>query len=419
MKKKLLLILCAALTVSLLTVGCASSGSTGNTSGSETEQTGDEPDASEETAKAESVVEEIPEDDDPVIVIDVSAYDSEDGSAIRQADESDPTHGMSVNLEGTTQVDPDKDLDDPTTDASLIPSEEGNLETVDAEEVKKEEQLDPKSDKVTQIVIFGDSQFGNFRDDSGAATWIQHYCKARVFNCAQGGTTAALYNEDDDLANWDSRSFVGMAHVAAGDVSPEFIKKYNEEAYSVIANVEDFALTDYFIVEYGVNDFMNSVPLWSDSYADPKTYTGALTIGIQILQKAFPKSKIILVSPNYAQFFSSSDHSYLGDGNILNNGYAVLRDYSNACCGIAGEFDNVISVDSYDWMKIWSGNAQEYLLDGIHLNNNGRIRFARLISRFIVRDEGFYDFGQAKVEAPDLDFDILGQELESLNIPTE
>ena len=51
----------------------------------------------------------------------------------------------------------------------------------------------------------------------------------------------------------------------------------------------DFSNTDYFVIEYGMNDFLSGIPLNDeDDIYDEYTYVGALRIAIQRLRDSFP-----------------------------------------------------------------------------------------------------------------------------------
>ncbi len=312
--------------------------------------------------------------------------------------ETEIPEGAVVFQEGDLKMDTEnlpEDIEDPGEEAIKVDTEEAG--------------------GVGQIVIFGDSQFGNFKNPSGADAWIECYTQGKVYDLAVGGTTATMIdaNPDDDPENWHSRSLLGMVYAVCGRISPDYLKDYDggDDEYAIFKSC-DFSKTDYFIIEYGVNDFMNKVKM--SALYDPRTFIGALRRACWLLGDTYPDAKIVLVGPNYAQFFSASTGEYLGDGNNLHNGEAFLWEYSNQEKALAEEV-GAIWVDSYNWMRIGPTNGHEYLLDGIHLNNPARRRFAMLISRFIARDAGYYDFGQALVEAPEIDFDQLDQELLSID----
>ena len=112
------------------------------------------------------------------------------------------------------------------------------------------------SDATMQIVVIGDSQFGNYKGYDGLASLVSQYCHANVYNLAIGGTTAAVQLTDgQDMRSWDSDCGLGMTYAIVGDVPADFLQNYSSIDYQrkVFAGC-DFSKTDVFVVEYGVND---------------------------------------------------------------------------------------------------------------------------------------------------------------------
>ncbi len=67
------------------------------------------------------------------------------------------------------------------------------------------------SDATMQIVVIGDSQFGNYKGYDGLASMVSQYCHANVYNLAIGGTTAAVQLTDgQDMRSWDSDCGLGL-----------------------------------------------------------------------------------------------------------------------------------------------------------------------------------------------------------------
>lgn len=411
-------LLSIAIAASLL-AGCADAGSESSQNAKDAVSTGasvytDEKSVETEEAEGTSAEEK---EDQSASGTEQSENSGNEESTASLAEQDDDFHAPWENAE-EKEYDIEIPEDAVIIDTSELqdPTDQEEAERVlSQEEISNEAEIAEIDEKtgIGQIVIFGDSQFGNFKNPSGADAWIECYTQSKVYDLAVGGTTAAMIdaNPDDDPNTWESRSLVGMTYAAIGRISPEFLKQYDEEEYELFKSC-DFSKTDYFIIEYGVNDFMHGVQIWGDY--NPRTYLGAIHSSVDLLKSAYPDAKIVIVGPNYAQFFSSSTGEYLGDGNILHNGVGFLFQYSGALAGLAGDM-HTIWVDAYNWMRIGPENAYEYLLDGIHLNNPARRRFAALISRFIARDAGYYNFGQAKVEAPDIDFGALDEELLSID----
>lgn len=247
------------------------------------------------------------------------------------------------------------------------------------------------ADATMQIVVIGDSQFGNYKGYDGLAYQISQYCDANVYNLAIGGTTAAVpLTQGQDLQSWESDGGLGMTYAIVGDVSPDFLQQYSEIDYQrkVFAGC-DFSKTDVFVVEYGVNDFMSKIPI-DDSANPSKAYRSALQTIIYRLRSTFPDSAIVICGPSYAQFFDNG--TYVGDSNTLDYGYGTLYDYSQAAGNLVSTINqgNVSFMNPYVNLGIDASNAKDNLLeDGIHMSPENRKKYAQMLSRVIIRSQGY------------------------------
>lgn len=228
-----------------------------------------------------------------------------------------------------------------------------------------------------QIVVFGDSIWdGNRGDETGIAYQVMKYMNANIYNCAIGGTRASLPEGDteDDYENWTSSSLIGMVNIALGNVTTDFLGDYM--ARTVLDQV-NFAETDYFILAYGINDFLSGAPLNKDRLTDPHTYGGALRFAVDRLRTNFPNAQILIVSPHYCQFYR--DGFMYTDGNMKNTGYGTLYDYAQVARNVAETYQTLF-IDAYNTMGIDTYTAEQYLEDGIHLTKEGRELYAKAVS---------------------------------------
>lgn len=243
-----------------------------------------------------------------------------------------------------------------------------------------------------QIVFMGDSILESSNEFDNISTLVAENCNAKVYNMAIGGTTAALladYRYDFD--NWRSCSLLGIVNAILGNIDGSIFDGYPPE--SVLKEC-DFDQTDYFVIEYGVNDFLAGVPK-SRYPADgvildidgANTYVGALEGAVMQLHERFPNAQIILIAPHYCQFFDK-DHIYLGDAYSLDYGEGRLIDYARVCLNVGERHkeDGVIMLFAMDQSGININTADWYLEDGIHLNAAGRRLYADYISRHILKD---------------------------------
>lgn len=250
--------------------------------------------------------------------------------------------------------------------------------------ITEEDQTAPRGNEL-QLVFLGDSIFDNNRDGTGVPFLTAEQCKADVYNLAIGGMSAAI-EEDESTENekWTSTSFVGMVKVLEGNVSGDIFQ--GTRAGELLNNPDiDFSQTDYFIVEYGTNDFFRGVRRNDpDDEFNMRTYAGALRYGVCNLCDVAPDATIILCSPMYAQFYH--DGYMIGDGNITNNGNGTLFDYKGTCNAIANE-TQVEFFNAYQDLGIDGYTADEYLEDGVHLSEAGRRLYADALAKMILRIE--------------------------------
>lgn len=268
-------------------------------------------------------------------------------------------------------------------------------ETAQKTEEKKEDttaQEEDNRDYSMQIVILGDSIMDGDRTESGAADIIGEQLDAKIYNMSMGGTTAALLpNEQYNFATWDSRCLLGVVNGILGNINTDIFDGY---AAGEVLKTCDFEKTDYFIIEYGVNDFLtrqipNSRYLeGGDTLAidGTHTYTGALEDAVSRLKERFPDAGILLIAPHYCQVFSGS--TFVGDGYSLDYGYGPLITYARGAGYVAGLFeeDGVFFFNAFEDSGIDADTADEYLKDGIHMTPLGARVYAEKIAAIIRND---------------------------------
>lgn len=219
-----------------------------------------------------------------------------------------------------------------------------------------------------KIVVFGDSIWNAARGEDGISEYIQQATGATVYNCAIGGTTAALVEGENSMENWTSNCFNGMIYVARKLVPAEKVLGDNTVVLDIIKQV-DFAEMDYVIVSYGLNDFFCDVSIYPKEYYEITNYVGALRNGITKLKENYPHLKIIVISPTYTQMFEGEKTFEIGD-------------YVEAARGVAAEME----VEFLDMFHILGNNAEsrmEHLDDGVHLSAEGRKVYSDAVIHFL------------------------------------
>lgn len=271
-----------------------------------------------------------------------------------------------------------------TAPKNISPDMERVVEPEQEQIITQEDQTEPQGNEL-QLVFLGDSIFDTYRDGTGIPFRTAVQCEADMYNLAIGGTCAAVDIYDPlGSEEWSSRSLVGVVKAIKREISTDIFA--NDAAKRILDNPNvDFSKTDYFIVEYGTNDFFSSIPLDSEGEIyNLSTYAGALRYAVVNLQDVAPDATVILCSPAYARFFDGT--WMIGDGNTVNNGYGTLFDYVGICQYVA-KSEQVLFLNAYLDLGIDGYTAEEYLEDGVHLTDAGRQLYADTLAKMILHHE--------------------------------
>lgn len=236
-----------------------------------------------------------------------------------------------------------------------------------------------------QLVTFGDSVFGEIRDDTAIPAQLASLMDVSCYNAAFGGTRMARADREHrlDYAK-DSLSMVGlMKSVQADDFGVqqtvrirESNTEYFEETVDGLAAI-DFSEVELILIQQGLNDYYSGTAIRNESNPyDEYTFTGALRTSLSILQTKYPDIRIVLVTPTYTWYVQE-----LLTCEELNMGYGVMEDYVQAEFEVAEEF-GVEVIDLYhDFLphEKWS-DWELYTRDGLHPNEAGRKLIAERIA---------------------------------------
>jgi hypothetical protein len=245
-----------------------------------------------------------------------------------------------------------------------------------------------------QVVVMGDSQFGNFLGTDGLAYLLSQKLHANVYNLSIGGKCAASEEEDKgkDPSEWGTTCGANLAKAVCGMVGDSVLDGYDYQKN--VFNSCDFSKTDLFVIEYGVNDYLSQKQMYNpDDPGSVQTLFGALESMILDIRATYPDAQILVCMPTYAQFWQGGTGAFLGDSNIVNNGYGTLYNYAETVSHLAGGHNNTSTVNAYENTGINIYTASEDLLDGIHMTEQGRVKYANLLSRVALRAMG-YDIGE-------------------------
>ncbi len=272
---------------------------------------------------------------------------------------------------------PDESL---MTDAHLdeVPMEttvadnEGNTETV----------IENPEPDTLQIVFFGDSMFDAVRDDTGIAAIVGSTLNADIYNLSIGGTTAGLTRvKSTQLETWNEPNFMGVLYAMEGKVDRNLLNGF--KAGEVMSTL-DPSKTDYFVIEYGTNDFLSYIPMGAEDMQGQYYFyfSSSLDMGIKELKENYPNAKIILCTPYYEEYWSADRTRYIGDIHSVNNGYGTLLDYIGVIQNVAAD-NGLICLNMYDLMGIDNYTVGKMTVDGVHPNDEARRMYANFISTAI------------------------------------
>ena len=284
------------------------------------------------------------------------------------------------NLSTTEDLKEEEPVEEIELDWGEVEVDETVLTTDGHKEVKEDEKMMDEEDHL-QLVFLGDSIFDMARDGTGVPYLTAEALDASCYNLAIGGTCAALHKDESaDYEKWDSSSVLGVAKAVAGLVSPDAFSKYH--ARDVFDSC-DFSKTDYFIVECGTNDFLSQYPIDLNQGGTYQWYTyyWAVYAIVGDLLNAYPDAKVIFCTPHYEQFYFK-DKGIAGDVNILDLGRGPLINYIAAGHNEA-QMAGAYAINCYDELPINGYTADDYLLDGIHLTEEGRRVYAEMLVKTI------------------------------------
>lgn len=235
-----------------------------------------------------------------------------------------------------------------------------------------------------QIVVFGDSIWDYWRGLEGIDGEEEgiDYCLAKripsdIYNLGIGGSSAGLLTEGDDKDSWNAQSLNAMVDMVTGQAE---ISLPEEKKASEVILQPDYTKTDYFIIAYGLNDYFSGMEIESEETEDLYTYKGAVRRAVGTLREYYPDAKIVLIAPNYCEFYSEGLNCKTKDC-----GAGVGTDYVYAMEELSEEL-NTLFLNCYEALDISFYNDTIYLRDGVHLTEKGRIRYAEELAKILIGD---------------------------------
>ncbi len=237
-------------------------------------------------------------------------------------------------------------------------------------------------DDTTTIVCFGNAPFADDRDsEDNLARMIARKTGATVYNCSISGSYLAADNFTLDVKTSpiDVYNFYWLTQVAAKSDVPKRWKRAAkllgedaapeaEEVYKTLSEL-DFNDVDVVAIMYDASDYLVGNGMYNnDNPTDILQFTGNLEAGIEVLQSNYPWIRFIVMSPTYA-FAVDEDGNYVSS-DMYTYGWDVLSTYVIKQHGSC--FDRSVTFIDNLYGTITEDNAEDYLIDNLHLNTAGR-----------------------------------------------
>ena len=248
------------------------------------------------------------------------------------------------------------------------------------------------------ILAFGNAPFADDRDsEDGLANIIEEMTGATVYNCAVSNSYLAANDEDMDMFSlyW----LIQLVHSDKIDHYYTEVKEslgdaYPDDADEVIETLSNIDLNEIDVVTimYDATDYLLGHNMYSDENStDIYQFTGNLEAGIELLQNNYPHIRIIVMSPTYAYAvdkngnYISSDQFVYNDQDVLST--YVIKQYASCSARSVSFIDHLYNTITED-------NADNYLIDNLHLNVAGRKLIAERFEYFL----NYYDKGYAETK---------------------
>lgn len=246
-----------------------------------------------------------------------------------------------------------------------------------------------------RIVCLGDSLFGNVAYSPTIPAIMEEETGLKIINGAFGGTCMSCTNYEGRSTFFEDE--LNMCHLAQAIARKDFtVQKYgiNGNTYKLDyfdesleqLSLVDFTQVEILFIEHGTNDYNSGARL--DDKSNPfnrETFGGALRYSLKLLQEAYPQLTIVLVTPAYC-YFTDEQGNRIGDSDTLDFGGGILPDFIKLEKEIAEEY-GLFVIDQYYDSGIYAENIEQYTLDGLHFNEEGRRLLAEPLIQYLKKEK--------------------------------
>lgn len=247
----------------------------------------------------------------------------------------------------------------------------------------------PIDENKMNIVIVGDSVYANSLGGGNMSEYLEKELGCEVQNCSIGGTSATSLNRGKEPDYYiDKFNFYNVAdlmitgNMGSFNDNPANVSSTMNDAHVKMKYLKgtDLSRCDYLIINYGINDGFNRVKVSSENPFDESTYAGALRCGIDSITKKYPNLKIVVCEVTYATANIKENGKEVRFDSNVNNWRA---EYNEALKGIANEYENVYFFSVSDFLDVNENNYEEYLADGLHFNEAGKLIYSKEMADFL------------------------------------
>lgn len=251
------------------------------------------------------------------------------------------------------------------------------------------------------ILAFGNAPFADDRDsEDNLCNLIAQKTGATVYNCSVTDSYLAAkdYVYDANVNPMDAYCFYWLATLAVDGPIDHYYESAEAamgenlpagaaEAYDTLSSI-DMNEVDVITIMYDATDYLLGHQMYNDENpTDPIQFTGNLEAGLEMIQTNYPHIRIIVMSPAYA--YAIDEQGNYVSSDMYTYGQDVLSTYSimqTASC-----LRHSVSFIDHLYGTITEDNADEYLIDNLHLNVEGRKLIADRFEYFL----NYYEKGYA------------------------
>lgn len=237
----------------------------------------------------------------------------------------------------------------------------------------------PKKLEGKNIVMFGDSitDLGNYPETVGERTG------ANIIKAGFSGCRMSEHTGNSLLNNMSMQKL--SEFIKANDFSQLVIaaQQYYENGgrdhrgkAEMLSNT-NWDAVDIITILFGTNDHTNQASIGNNSDMTGTTFKGAINKTIKNINETLPHVRVIFITPIFMSRMYSTDGENSDD--YPNKDGVYFKEFVNAIKDL-GEINHVPVLHLNALSGINKYNSDTFLSDGKHLNGEGSLRLANVIS---------------------------------------